>query len=715
VVTPPVLDLDDDQRRAVEALTGPVLIVAGPGSGKTRVVTHRIAEQVRRGIADPKRIVAVTFTERAAGELLARLRAERIPVGAGRGVRASTFHAHALRQVRHFWPRVGGEPIGDVLAGKLPILFRLSRRGATARLEPRDLAAEIEWVKAQGAGASAHLVTDGPVPRWRLDPAAYARALTAGHDGPWGQDIDASATAQDFARVFDAFEDAKADDRRVDFDDMLAACCWLVGSDPTVAASVREAFTHFTVDELQDVNRLQWQLLLAWLGDRDELCAVGDPDQAIYGFAGADRGVIASEFRRVFRHTTVVTLTRNYRSTQPILDAATQVVWGGPRDRRTLIATRGTGGPPQLTRHADEDAERDATVAEITALHDQGTPWSEIAILYRTNAQSARWEEALAAARIPYIVRDDTPFLERPHVREAVTALRLAERAGADQPVEDVQTQLDGVVSIRPTVSAAVERVLRQRLRWMPEEPAGDVARARWADLAVLLDIAREHEAAAPDATLADLLADLDAQGLAGERSAGDGVNLLTLHRSKGLEFDAVFVVEVEDRVVPMGHAIRHDDRLGLRASDPRSAVAEESRLLYVGFTRARTHLHVSWAAARGGRGRPRSRFLKPLLPDAAEVPTASPKKARAAAAAADLTDDQRPLFDALKAWRRELADEAGVPAYVVFSDRTLRAIAADRPRDAGALLTVAGVGPTKLERYGDDVLRVVGAHDDRA
>lgn len=277
-------DLNRDQQRTVEAVAGPVVVYAGPGSGKTRVVTHRIANQVAHGVP-PSSVVAVTFTDKAAIELLARLRGLGVPAATRGGVRASTFHSAALRQVGYFWPRLTGGPALDVLASKLALLVPLARRGARllAAVAPADLAAEVEWIKARGAalpgvstedsGLPRHLATlnlGESAPRWQLDADAYRIAL-AEHDGPWPDDVEDGEAASEFARLFDRYEEDKASRGQVDFEDMLAVATALIATDDEVAAAVRRQFTHFTVDEFQDVNRLQWDLLNSWTGARDDV------------------------------------------------------------------------------------------------------------------------------------------------------------------------------------------------------------------------------------------------------------------------------------------------------------------------------------------------------------------------------------------------------------------------------------------------------------
>ncbi|MBW3561358.1 MAG: ATP-dependent DNA helicase UvrD2 [Actinobacteria bacterium] len=707
--------LNDEQRRAVSVTSGPLLVYAGPGTGKTRVVTRRIANQVVHDV-DPARILAVTFTDKAAGEMLARLRGMGVPAAGRGGVRASTFHSAALRQVGYFWPRVHDGSGLDVLPSKLSILAPLARRagGMLATLAPADLAAEVEWVKAQGAriadsdreGRLASLALDGDAPRWVLEADAYRSALQR-HDGPWPEELADDEAVRLFTRLFDRYEEVKADAARMDFEDMLAVARGLLVTEPEVAEMVRGQYTHFTVDEFQDVNRLQWDLLTAWLGARDDICVVGDDDQAIYGFSGASPRFLDA-FRDRHPDASVVHLVTNYRSTQPLLDLASKALWKRG-DRKTLKADAGEGPQARLVQRADEDAERDWVVERCRVLHEQGIEWQQMAVLYRFNAQSEAWEEVFAKARIPFEVRGDQSFFERRHVRQALTVLRTAEQAGeGEASTDDPRVVLDGAVPQRPTIDRLVPRLLRERMSWTERAPEGERARERWQDLQVLVELAEELHEDDPEVTLTDLLTDLQRRADLGHAPDGGGVNLMTLHRAKGLEFDAVFVVSCEEGRVPSRYAVEHDERVGLDVGDPESSVTEESRLLYVGLTRARRHLHVTWV--KRGSKRP-SRFLYDIGPGA----PSSKREVADDRPATRTGDDDGPLdpgetliFDALREWRLETAMDGGVPAYVVFPDSTLRSIARRRPSTRGELFAIKGVGRTKLKRYGDDVLSLV-------
>ncbi|MGH8901274.1 MAG: ATP-dependent helicase, partial [Egibacteraceae bacterium] len=595
-------------------------------------------------------------------------------LGIGAPVRAATFHAAAWAQLRWFWPRVQGGPLPEVLASKVRLLARTARR---LGCQPRDLAAEIEWAKVR-----------------RLDPETYVvQART--RRGP----VDPGVMAEVYAR----YEAEKTAAGVIDYEDMLVRMAALLER-PEVAEEVRARYRFFTVDEFQDVNPAQWALLRGWLGDSDELCVVGDDDQTIFSFTGASSDYLTG-FRRHFPNAKVVTLTENYRSTPQILDLANHVLWTKPvAQRKRLVAGASrTGTAPVFREFGDADAEVGAVVARVRALIDDGVPADEIAICYRINAQSEPFEEALGAAGVPYVVRGDGGFFDRPEIRQALTALRSAvERLPTSDPLVYGGHPPDPLRLARPKrADREVERVLRDRLSWHPRrEPAGEAARERWRNLGALLEIATAAVDEQPQLEFAALVTDLGRRAAAGQEAAGDqAVTLLTFHRAKGTEFDALFLVALEEGLLPISHA-RSD-----------AEIEEERRLLYVGVTRARQHLWLSWARSRPGwRGAPQprrpSRFLYNLSPDA-PASGAGPKGAPASPASGNGCAD--PALEArLRAWRLQRAQRDGVPAYVVFPDSTLRELVAQRPGTLPELQGVRGLGPTRMERYGPEVLEVL-------
>jgi DNA helicase II / ATP-dependent DNA helicase PcrA len=661
--------LNPAQREAAEAVRGPVAILAGAGTGKTRTITHRIANQVAQGVARTDQILAVTFTERAAAELEERLGHLGLP---GR-VRAATFHAAAWAQLRYFWRLVDDGPLPDVLASKLRLLIPLARR---VRADAADLAAEIEWAKARRLGPQEY-------------PQAAARRATA-------------IPVAQMAEVYAAYEERKRAEGLIDYDDMLLRTTEALETVPEVADGVRDRYRFFTVDEFQDVNPAQFALLRAWLGDRDEVCVVGDDDQTIYRFTGASPTFLTG-FARRFPGARVIALTENYRSTPQVLGLANRVLHTKPPElRKTLRATLPDGPEPVFAEHPDDDAEREAVVAEVGRLVGSGVAPGEIAICYRINAQSQPFEQALADAGIPFVVRGEPGFFAR---REVVQAVQLL-RQSVQRPVPPDPAAL-GTATAPPTADAEVERVLRELAGWHPRrEPAGEAARERWRNLGALVELVGRLTGEAPGTTLADVVADLERRIAAGVETADpDGaVTLLTIHRAKGLEFDAVFLVALEEGLLPISHAKTDEE------------VEDERRLLYVGVTRARRHLTLSWARSRVGyRGKPSARRpsrlimgLGPGAPTAAAAAAGRKRPHVALAERASAAEADPALAEALRDWRRDRARRDDVPAFVVCNDRTLIAIAASRPSTPEDLLGVHGFGPTKVERYGEEVLALV-------
>lgn len=395
MTTDPLDGLDDAQREAASTLRGPVCVLAGAGTGKTRVITHRIAHGVDTGAYSPTRVMAVTFTAKAAGEMRGRLRALGVA-----GVAARTFHAAALAQLNHFWPQVAGDVAPTILSGKVKMLGQAAD-GLGLRLDGatlRDVAARIEWRK---------------VTLRSIEQAARDRPDAVG-----GVGIQALVDLQH------AYEKLKDERRQLDFEDVLLACAGMLEAEPRVAAQVREQYRHFTVDEYQDVSPLQNRLLELWLGDRRDLCVVGDASQTIYSFAGADPRYLLG-FGDRYADATVVRLERNYRSDPGILDVANELMRGRPGALRLHSDAEPTAAP-EVTAYPDDVAEARGVAARIAGLLAAGEDPGDIAVLYRANAQSAELLAALAARGIPASVLGGTRFFDLPEVRQALLALRGA-------------------------------------------------------------------------------------------------------------------------------------------------------------------------------------------------------------------------------------------------------------------------------------------------
>ncbi|WP_308403811.1 ATP-dependent DNA helicase UvrD2 [Streptomyces rhizoryzae] len=700
-----VLDgLDPEQREVATALHGPVCVLAGAGTGKTRAITHRIAYGVRAGILQPASVLAVTFTARAAGEMRGRLR----QLGAT-GVQARTFHSAALRQLQFFWPRAVGGELPRLLDRKGPLVAEAAARCRLRldRNELRDVTAEIEWSKVT-----------------QTVPADYPAAVAkAGREAP--------RDPAEIGQIYGTYEQLKRERGSIDFEDVLLLTVGVLQDRHDIAEQVRAQYQHFVVDEYQDVSPLQQRLLELWLGERDSLCVVGDASQTIYSFTGATPDHLL-DFRARHPHATVVRLVRDYRSTPQVVHLANGLL-GRARGRAAehrleLVSQRDPGPEPVFTEYADEPAEAEGTARRIRELIDAGVPAGQIAVLFRINAQSEVYEQALADAGVPYQLRGAERFFERPEVREAGVKLRGAARFGAND------TLLAGAVDLPSEVRAVLSD-----MGWTDRPPAGSGAvRDRWESLAALVRLAEDFARARPAATLADLVAELDERAAAQHAPTVEGVTLASLHAAKGLEWDAVFLVGLTEGMLPIHHA-RTDEQ-----------IEEERRLLYVGITRARRHLALSWSLARSPGGRPSrgaSRFLDGLRPGSGRAPAGHRRPAggpgggveRGRSAAAPgrprrahrsparcrvcrrtLTDPgemklmrcedcpselDEALYERLRDWRAEQAARTRQPAYCVFTDKTLMAIAEAVPASAEELAVIPGVVRRKLDRFGAEVL----------
>jgi DNA helicase-2/ATP-dependent DNA helicase PcrA len=639
--------LNEAQARAVQSEVQPLCILAGAGSGKTRVLTRRIAHRAAIGDLEPRHVLAVTFTRKAAAELTTRLR----DLGLRDSVAAGTFHALAYAQLRSRWSDRGIRPpaLLDRKAGFVARLLpaALTRRGVSAI----DIVTEIEWAKAR-------LVRPDDYP---------AAASLAGRR--------VSVETATVAEVFARYEQRKRERRMVDFDDLLRLCRRDLVEDAEFGAAQRWRFRHFFVDEFQDVNPLQHQLLEAWLGGRRDLCVVGDPNQAIYAWNGAD----ASYIRNFDRHHPggeTVRLDTNYRSTPQVLALANEVLRSA---KPALVATRPDGTIPTIRPHPDDRAEAQAIARAVRDAHRPQAQWRDQAVLVRTHAQTAILEEELHRAGIPFRVRGGSGLLDRPEVKQALRELR-------------------GARDLRSGLADLMESA---------DETADD---DRATNLAALLRLAHDYQAVDAQTTTAGFLAWLNDVTAEQPQSDGDGVEIATFHAAKGLEWPIVHLAGLEQGLVPITYA------------RSREALGEERRLLYVAITRAQRELHLTWAQQRtfGERtvSREPSLYLDELERACARLggdgrrsprPRARSPRSDAREPAATTASD--PVLLALKKWRSDRAKAAAVPAYVIFHDRTLEAVAAARPRTHDQLLALPGVGPVKVSRYGDDLLEVVATN----
>ncbi|HEX4679335.1 MAG TPA: ATP-dependent DNA helicase UvrD2 [Gaiellaceae bacterium] len=605
----PLDGLNPEQRRAAEAVRGPVCILAGAGSGKTTTITRRIAQQVASGAFAAPQIMAVTFTDKAAGELKQRLAALGAP-----GVRASTFHSAALRQLRHFAPGAVGKILPSKalalrqIANSLPAPFKFRPAG--------DLATEIEWAKNR-----------------RITVDRYALEAD-GREPPIPIDL--------MLRVFREYERRKTAEGLIDFEDLLELTVQMFEQNGEARETFRAQYRAFTVDEYQDVNLLQQSLLDLWLGERDDLCVVGDDYQSIYSFTGAGPEHLLGVPAR-FPQALVVRLEENYRSTPQVLALANMLVPNLGGAEKTLRPTLADGDEPVVRPYPTPEEEGAAIVAEIRRL---GEPLEEIAILARTNARLTDFEELLHEAGVPF---QGASLLERDAARRIT---RRLERSGED--------------------AAGAVRAAALDSGWLEQLPdkLGEREVVRQTDLARIARLAEQFDGDAAS-FVADLRRRFDSGG-----DGARGVNLLTLHRAKGLEFEVVFIPRLQEKELPSKQARTPEE------------IEEERRLLYVGMTRAKRVLWLTWSGKR-------SRFL-------AELGVAVAGSAKADKPA------WTPDAEKLRVWRLERAKADGVPPYVVFHDSVLHQIAASYPQSLGELAQIAGVGPTKLDRYGDELLALL-------
>jgi DNA helicase-2/ATP-dependent DNA helicase PcrA len=603
-------------------------------------------------------------------------------------VQARTFHSAALRQVRYFWPKVYGGGPPELIDSKIPMVAGAARRNRLQvdQAKLRDLASEIEWAKVSN-----------------VRPDDYERV--APRRGREVSGLDAATVAH----VFGSYEELKRDQGRMDMEDVLLIGAALLSEDDRVAAEVRRQYKWFVVDEFQDVSPIQSALLDLWLGGRDEICVVGDPALSIYSFAGA-RASYLTDFTTRFPGATNVELVRNYRSTPQVIHAANALLKDSTT-KSVLLRAQSEAGPELSWREAtDEVDEAEAVAEEASKLHQAGVPLREMAVLFRINAQSESFEDALTARGIPYVVRGAARFFERQEVRQALALMRGEVRAG--------EAASSGLVD---QVSAVLTG-----MGWSTEAPtARGQARDRWESLQALVSQAVDFEAGEVAPTLAGFVAELDRRAHEQHAPVAEGVTLATLHTAKGLEWDAVFLCGVQEGSMPIIYA------------DTPAAVEEERRLLYVGITRARKHLWVSWALARnpGGQARRKpSRFLAGLRPesvtDRADAGARSGSARKRGKKAAVCKQCQKPLassrernrgycadcpvpydeelFESLRSWRKEQADAQSVPAFVVFSDATLEALAEVKPQDRQSLQSINGIGKAKLEKYADELLELL-------
>ncbi len=674
-------DLTASQRAAVTSDAAPLCIVASAGAGKTRVLTRRIAYRVLTGSADARHVLAITFTRKAAGELQGRLRG----LGLRDRITSGTFHAIAAAQLQRWWADRRRRP-PTLLDRKARLLVPLAAaRPALSGVAVAELAGHIEWAKA----------------RLVLPDEFDSATRRAGRQ----LSCEASAVAALYAR----YEDEKVRRGLVDFDDLLLRCADALERDPQFAGAQRWRWRHIFVDEFQDLNPLQHRLLLEWLGASRDLCVVGDPNQAVYGWNGSDPGLLARMPER-WPGTRVVRLEDNHRSTPQIVAAAAAVLG----ESGTRLRASGTDGPqPTVRSYPSDSAEADAIASDVVAAHAAGRPWHAVAVLGRTNAQLLRIQRALEAAGVPCWAPAQAALLEEPAAARVLDELRR----DPGRPMQVVAADLAADAG--------------------PEGTSGGTALddGGRAALAVLADLAVSFHQQDPGGVAGQWLAWLPA-ALRRDSQPGvsDAVTLCSFHRSKGLEWEEVWVAGLEEGLVPISRATSSAEQ------------EEERRLLYVALTRAASHLHCSWARSRSFGGRPVARRPSPWLgalgpggaggEDGAGEGSAGAGEANAVDSSErwrrrlreqrsglgerarlrrgaeprlppGWADPDPALSAALRAWRVETARASGVPIYAVLHDTTLSAVASRRPRTLEDLLSVPGLGPVKAARYGPTLLAI--------
>jgi len=673
-------DLNDAQRVAVTAPESPLRILAGAGSGKTRVLTRRIAHRVATDDAEATHVLALTFTRRAAGELRQRLGA----LGLREGVTAGTFHGIAWAQLQGRWADKGIRP-PELLTRKMSVVTRLLPRSAKASpTSGFDAINEIEWAMAR-----------------LIEPDAYvAAARRAGRDPGVATGV--------VADVYAAYVEEKRKRRVVDFDDLLRVYRRHLLDDHEFGEVQRWRFRHVFVDEFQDVNPAQHALLDALLTDQPDLCVVGDPNQAIYAWNGADARYLV-DFDRWYPGGATVQLVDNYRSTPQILRVANTVLRAGGITDAALHAHQGEGPEPTVSSHADDRAEAAAIARSVRAARQPGGRWASQAVLVRTNAQTVLLEQALRELTVPCRVRGGGALLDQPEVKDAL------------RTVQDHTGTFDGVVRDLEQAARRLARGARADDDLLDEDDDAPIATEhtddRAASVEALARLAHDYAELGGRPTVPGFLSWLADFAQADQSDGGgDAVDIVTLHAAKGLEWPVVHLAGLEEGLVPISHATGPDE------------LAEERRLFYVAVTRARSELHLSWAEKRTFGSREVRRRPSPFLSelDAANVLAGEARRAgpRPAATAkgglaperrtrtnTDVPATDRALFEALRTWRSGTAKSARMPAHVVANDQTILAIAAARPRTEAELLAMPGLGPAKVHRYGDELLQLVADH----
>ena len=526
-------ELDAEQLAVVTAIRGPVCVIAGAGTGKTRVITNRIAYAINSGVTDPTKVLALTFTARAAGEMRARLRALGVP-----NVSARTFHSAAIKQLLYFWPYAFGGQFPTLLTTKSGFISQAIERAEVAvpaqAAVLREIAGEIEWAKVL-----------------EISPENYhEKAIESNRLVKLPNNKSANENLGMISQVYEAYESLKRQERTLDFEDVLLLTVGMLEEDRAVRERIRDQYRYFTVDEYQDVSPLQQRLLNLWLGNREEICVVGDAAQTIYSFAGATSNFLLN-FKNRFPNAQVFRLSTGYRSTPEIINTANQIlrVANLVSDHGIELQSVNTHGEKPLVNGFGSAADEIAYVAtEVKKQIDSGIDSSDIAILARTNAQLDQVKSALNNLRVASQIRSGERFFERVDVRDAMRLIRGA----SVLPSEGGDWFADLVSVLQPFGDADYVTAFLRLARSIKDN-GGENMRA------FLREIEDRAEQNNPPIL--------------------PGVTLSTLHGAKGLEWDHLYLIGISEGVLPMGNDLN-----------------EERRLFYVGVTRAKQRIHITYA-----------------------------------------------------------------------------------------------------------------------
>lgn len=679
-------NLNSDQLEAVTSKQHPIIIIAGAGSGKTRVLTRRIAHRIATSEAEARHTLAITFTKKAANELKSRLNALQLRDH----IEAHTFHAAALKILQRYWESQHMAPF-DLLDSKFRVvsdaissLGSLTRdqssygrgQNKTAQLTNSVLrkslvssvVSEIEWAKARG-----------------LSPQAYQKTALA-------QNRSVPLTPSEISEIFQRYEQLKSKMHKLDYDDLITQATWSLNSDPTFAKAERYRVRHLYIDEFQDVNTNQMNLVNALLGDRTDLCVVGDPNQAIYAWNGADPTLLASLSER-FKSAKTVVLSRNYRSTPQILALASGVLRSNKQSSTdTLLIPQLQDGPiPVIRSFKDEKHEAQAVARLAKIAHQPSASWSDIAVLARTNSQLVPLQSAFRDLGIPAFISGETNYLSQDEIRVLLTSL------------ERGATPLRGA-SLYSWIEEIISRTIEN---YNNNLSAVD-------NLGLFLELSREFLSQTPHADSRALALWLKTEAQSStDQSVHNAVTLATFHKAKGLEWRSVFLVGLEDGYVPIA-----------RAENPQ-ALAEEQRLLYVAITRAKREITLTWARQRHYNERQLRREPSPYLTQlqyeiaalSGHIATSEHalnaiskvrKTLETTAPGKDLTDAQKSTLELLRLWRSDKSKELGVPPHMVLHDYALETVALNEPLTLEALAKIAGVGQIRAARFGNAILECV-------